>query len=103
MESFRVHLGWSWPIPDEESSTVLEQQGWINACFTLGALVGAVPAGSIADAAGRRATVGAFALLMTLAASVEATSIGIVMMYVGRFLGGVAVGKGSLFAHRRRR
>ena len=45
MQGFREHFGWGWPIPDEESPEVLDQQGWINALFTLGALVGAVPAG----------------------------------------------------------
>jgi len=92
MQGFREHFGWPWPIPVEDPAYVLGQQGWINALFTLGALVGAVPAGSIADAVGRRRTIYSAALLFTIAASVQTGAVNMDMMYVGRFFGGIAIG-----------
>jgi hypothetical protein len=96
MQGFREHFGWAWPIPKEESSAVLAQQGWINALFTLGALVGAVPAGTLADRFGRRATITWAALLFTIAASVQTASVNMDMMYTGRFFGGIAIGASEL-------
>eukprot|EP00873_Tetraselmis_striata_P017451 jgi/Tetstr1/437715/TSEL_026369.t1 len=95
MQGFREHFGWEWPIPAEESAEVLAAQGWINALFTLGALVGAAPAGMISDAVGRRTTVMYAALLFCVAASVQTAAVNMTMMYVGRFFGGMAIGAES--------
>ena len=95
MKGFREHFGWGWPIPEEPDSQVLAQEGWINALFTLGALVGAVPAGSIADFLGRRVTIMMAAGLLTIAAIVQAAAVDMTMMYVGRVLCGVSIGMES--------
>ena len=92
MQGFREHFGWEWPIPAEESPEVLQQQGWINALFTLGALVGAVPAGSLADKLGRRIGIVIASALFTAAASVQTAAVNMDMMYAGRFFGGMAIG-----------
>jgi len=92
MQGFREHFGWGWPIPSPESPEVIEQQGWINALFTLGALVGAVPAGTIADKLGRRIAIVMASALFTVAAAVQTGAVNMDMMYAGRFFGGMAVG-----------
>lgn len=92
MQGFREHFGWGWPIPAKETQQVLAEQGWMNALFTFGALVGALPAGTLADFLGRRATVMYSALLFLVAASLQTAAVDMSIMFVGRVIAGMSIG-----------
>lgn len=73
MIGFRQHFGWPVPIPQdgEEPRYVLVQMSLINALFPLGALFGALLAGTLADSLGRCPAITGSALLFTVAAALQ--------------------------------
>ncbi len=70
----------------------------ITSWVTLGALVGALIAGGMADRLGRRATIILAALLFTAGAAVEALAPGTVLLVIGRLVVGFGVGVASVAA-----
>ncbi len=70
----------------------------ITSWVTLGALAGALVAGSLADCLGRRWTIMLAALLFTLGAAVEALAPGTVILVIGSLLVGFGVGVASVAA-----
>ncbi|XP_069693151.1 facilitated trehalose transporter Tret1-like [Periplaneta americana] len=78
-------------ITDEEGS-------WIGSLLNLGAFVGALPAGLVADRIGRRTTLCVLALPLVTSWLLIAFSGSVAQLFVGRFLGGFAVGAVSVAA-----
>ena len=70
----------------------------ITSWVTLGAMVGALVAGGLADRKGRRWTIVSAAVLFTAGALVEATAPGAIVLVVGRLLVGFGVGVASVAA-----
>lgn len=94
-----IALGWTSPIlpylTSEESflPELSENQiSWISSLLALGAIVGAIPAGKIADRIGRK-----WAMVLTVvpfAASwlILVTTRSVISIYAARFVGGVGAG-----------
>ena len=70
----------------------------ITSWVTLGALVGALVAGVLADKLGRRVTILLAAILFTIGALLEALSPGTVVLVAGRLIVGFGVGVASVAA-----
>ena len=70
----------------------------ITSWVTLGALVGALVAGGMADKLGRRKTVLAAAVLFTIGAAIEALAPGTGILVIGRLVVGFGVGVASVAA-----
>jgi sugar porter (SP) family MFS transporter len=70
----------------------------ITSWVTLGAMAGALVAGSLADRRGRRWTIVAAAVLFTAGALVEAFAPGSIVLVIGRLLVGFGVGVASVAA-----
>ncbi|XP_077283533.1 facilitated trehalose transporter Tret1-like [Arctopsyche grandis] len=65
---------------------------WIASLLNFGAFIGAIPTGLIAERFGRKKTLLSLAIPMTVAWLLIALSTSVYCFYVGRFVGGVAVG-----------
>jgi len=74
------------------------EQGLVVSAVTLGALVGAVGAGALADRLGRRLTNVAAGLIFVFASLVSALAIGMETLVAGRFLVGCGIGLTSVAA-----
>ncbi|XP_050304749.1 facilitated trehalose transporter Tret1-like [Anthonomus grandis grandis] len=75
------------PITEEEDS-------WIGSLVNIGAILGALPAGFVADKIGRRKTLIGVALPHITAYLMYAFGTDIYMFYIGRFINGISVGIG---------
>jgi sugar porter (SP) family MFS transporter len=73
-------------------------EGLVVGVVTLGALVGAIAAGWLADAIGRRATNIVAGLLFVLASAASAFAPDVAMLVAGRFLVGCGIGLSSVAA-----
>jgi sugar porter (SP) family MFS transporter len=70
----------------------------ITSWVTLGALVGALVAGTLADRIGRRETIVLAAVLFTAGAAIEAVAPGSTVLVIGRLIVGFGVGVASVAA-----
>eukprot|EP00121_Abeoforma_whisleri_P005736 Awhi_evm1s5204 len=94
MDGFRAQFGW--PMDGENPEWVSQQQGWISSLFSLGALCGALPSGTLADLIGRKKLLMLNCVIFTIGVSIQAASFNIEMLYAGRFIGGFAIGSLSM-------
>eukprot|EP00121_Abeoforma_whisleri_P007011 Awhi_evm1s6387 len=94
MDGFRAQFGW--PMDGENPEWVSQQQGWISSLFSLGALCGALPSGTLADLIGRKKLLMLNCVIFTIGVSIQAASYNIEMLYAGRFIGGFAIGSLSM-------
>ncbi len=86
---------WNWPPIDSDEDipiSVSREMGWIMSMFGLGAAVGATLAGSAADRLGRRRAMQLFAFIFFTGAAFQAFCNVLTNLYIGRCLGGIAVG-----------
>jgi MFS transporter, SP family, galactose:H+ symporter len=68
------------------------EQSSVVSVLLLGAMAGAVSAGTVADRIGRRATLGLLGVIFTIGIAIAALANGYVMMLVGRVVLGLGVG-----------
>jgi sugar porter (SP) family MFS transporter len=68
------------------------QQGTVVSVLLLGAIVGALSAGRVADRLGRKKTLGLVALIFALGIAIAALASGYAMILVGRVIMGLGVG-----------
>jgi len=99
MPGFKEFFGWACPVDESDPSCVAKSQaiqdnerGLITALMTIGAAVGALLNPNIMDRVGRRINLLLACATFTLGAAIQAGSIGIPMMYIGRFIGGCGIG-----------
>ncbi|XP_012281462.1 facilitated trehalose transporter Tret1-2 homolog [Orussus abietinus] len=94
-----MKLGWTSPtlpyLASEESflgGLSEDEASWISSLMPLGAVVGAVPAGKVADRIGRKASIGATAIpfLASWTTLLLASNVGAI--YAARFMGGLGAG-----------
>ncbi|KAL3440968.1 general substrate transporter [Aspergillus insuetus] len=81
-------------FPQLASNTTL--QGWMVSVLTLGAMFGALLNGPIADTFSRRWSILYANLVFLLGSAIQAGAVTIPMLFVGRFIAGVAVGMLSM-------
>eukprot|EP00122_Pirum_gemmata_P016697 Pgem_evm1s15617 len=91
MPGFREHFGWP-ADTGNDPSWVSDQQGWINSLFTLGALFGALFSGTLADLIGRKKLLMLNCVIFTIGTGIQCGAVNMDMMYVGRVIGGIAIG-----------
>ncbi|CAH2097249.1 unnamed protein product [Euphydryas editha] len=72
------------------------EASWVASLLCLGALMGAVPAGLISEHFGRKKTLLYLALPLVVSWILVASSPNVYGLYVGRFVGGMAVGAFSV-------
>nr|CAD7576190.1 unnamed protein product [Timema californicum] len=75
-----------------------EEGSWIGSLLNLGAFIGAIPAGILADHIGRRTTLCGLAVPFFVSWLMIAFCSSALELYVGRILGGMAVGAVSVVA-----
>lgn len=84
------------PILQEKNNTILviteEEASWIGACLPIGAIVGALPAGTIADKLGRKKALLLLAIPFILSWFLIVLVKAVWMLYAARFIVGAAVG-----------
>ncbi|KAH6991408.1 sugar transporter [Ilyonectria sp. MPI-CAGE-AT-0026] len=71
-------------------------QGWMVAVLTLGAMFGALANGPIADRLSRRWSILLANIIFLIGSIIQAASINIPMIFVGRFIAGLSVGQLSM-------
>ncbi|KAH7155917.1 sugar transporter [Dactylonectria macrodidyma] len=71
-------------------------QGWMVAVLTLGAMFGALVNGPIADRLSRRWSILLANIIFLIGSIIQAASVNIPMMFVGRFIAGLSVGQLSM-------
>ncbi|XP_065348675.1 facilitated trehalose transporter Tret1-2 homolog [Cloeon dipterum] len=97
-------LGWSspaLPILEGADSPVpidVDQGSWLGSLLTLGALMGAAPAGAVSQVVGRQRLLVALSLPLLASWLMLGLSTSVAALYVGRFLGGLATGAVSVVA-----
>lgn len=99
--SFMAWTSTALPLLQEPGSVPLitnEEGSWIGSLLNLGAFVGALPAGLVADRIGRRATLCYLALPLMASWLLIAFSGSVAQLFAGRFLGGFAIGAVSVAA-----
>lgn len=91
-------IGWSSPALPElmsPNSTLVitpHQGSWIGSLLNVGAFVGALPAGSLADLIGRKTTIMIMAIPQLLSWILIYFAQSANMLYVGRLIGGLGLG-----------
>ncbi|KAL4920844.1 general substrate transporter [Aspergillus aurantiobrunneus] len=81
-------------FPDLASDATL--QGWMVSVLTLGAMFGAFANGPIADALSRRWSILLANGIFLIGSIIQAASVNVPMIFVGRFIAGLAVGQLSM-------
>ncbi|KAL3484399.1 general substrate transporter [Aspergillus germanicus] len=81
-------------FPQLASNTTL--QGWMVSVLTLGAMFGALLNGPIADTFSRRWSILYANIVFLLGSAIQAGAVTIPMLFIGRFIAGVAVGMLSM-------
>ncbi|KAH7001016.1 sugar transporter [Ilyonectria destructans] len=71
-------------------------QGWMVAVLTLGAMFGALANGPIADRLSRRWSILLANIIFLIGSIIQAASINIPMIFIGRFIAGLSVGQLSM-------
>ncbi|CCF41315.1 sugar transporter [Colletotrichum higginsianum] len=71
-------------------------QGWMVAVLTLGAMVGALVNGPIADGLSRRWTILLANAIFLFGSIIQAASVNVPMIFIGRFIAGVSIGQLSM-------
>lgn len=71
-----------------------DEDSWIGSLINVGAVVGAVPAGLIADKIGRQKTLIGVAVPHIVAYFTYAFAKNVYLFYIGRFVNGIALGAG---------
>lgn len=94
-----IMLGWTSPILPYLTSAESflpelseDQISWITSLLALGAIVGAVPTGKIADRIGRKWTILLTTVPFTTSWLILLTTRNIVSIYAARFIGGIGAG-----------
>lgn len=99
MDYFREHLGWGSNEEkrqrgNSETALAKSQQSWIAVTFTLGAMVGSMPAGQVADLIGRKFALIIGAAVFTCGAAMQTATpyrkVGVLL--AGRVIGGLGIG-----------
>ncbi|CAB3365741.1 Hypothetical predicted protein [Cloeon dipterum] len=97
-------LGWSspaLPILEGADSPVpidADQGSWLGSLLTLGALMGAAPAGAVSQLVGRQRLLVALSLPLLASWLLLGLGTSVAALYVGRLLGGLATGAVSVVA-----
>ncbi|SPN99939.1 related to transporter (major facilitator superfamily) [Cephalotrichum gorgonifer] len=71
-------------------------QGWMVAVLTLGAMFGALANGPIADRISRRWSILLANIVFLIGSIIQAASVNVPMMFVGRFIAGLSIGQLSM-------
>ncbi|KAF9889719.1 hypothetical protein FE257_007025 [Aspergillus nanangensis] len=71
-------------------------QGWMVSVLTLGAMFGALANGPIADRLSRRWSILLANVLFLIGSIIQAASVNVPMVFIGRFVAGLAVGQLSM-------
>lgn len=95
-----VAFGWSSPalhMYEQEDSVIpirptIDEGSWITALLTIGALFGAIPAGSICNYIGRKRSMMVFSLPLLASWGILYLAESIKLLYVARLLGGLSIG-----------
>lgn len=101
MDGFRVHFGWDCAegavdCTDASTDTIDMEKGLINGLFGIGAAMGALINGKLAERIGRRLCLGVSALVFILGASIQTAAPTMGVMWTGRVFSGMGVGMLSL-------
>ncbi|KAH0471326.1 MAG: uncharacterized protein KVP18_002749, partial [Porospora cf. gigantea A] len=90
-DGFRKHFHWD---PVDNGSKEKLEMSLISVFFTIGALIGCLPAQIMNDKLGRKKSMMIEALIFTVGVTIQmATPENMMaMLYVGRFIGGIAIG-----------
>ncbi|KAI9591340.1 general substrate transporter, partial [Syncephalis fuscata] len=94
-------IGGFFAIPASEAYFQWESdtaKGFIASSFVLGGLFSAIVAGSIADTIGRRMSIISTAVISAIGGLLQTIAVNIAMLYVGRFVSGLAVGMAYVVA-----
>ncbi|XP_063239516.1 facilitated trehalose transporter Tret1-2 homolog [Bacillus rossius redtenbacheri] len=97
-------LSWSSPglallqQPTSTPHVTSDQASWVGSLLNIGALLGALPAGLLADRVGRRTTLIALGPLLVVSWLLVAFCTSVWELYAARLLGGAAVGAVSVVA-----
>jgi SP family facilitated glucose transporter-like MFS transporter 8 len=82
--------------PDSVPHVTDEEGSWIGSLLTLGAFIGALPAGLLADKIGRKVTLCILAIPLTGSWLMIAFSGSVTELFAGRLIGGIASGAVSV-------
>jgi len=94
MTGFRSYFGWP-PLPGQNQSEepwVSDLQGWIALTFPLGALLGSLPSGYMADRWGRKRTIQIFCGVFIFGTILQTAAAHMAMLLVGRVFAGIGIG-----------
>ena len=82
--------------PDSVPYVTDEEGSWVGSLLNLGAFVGALPAGLIADKIGRKVTLCILAIPLTGSWLLIAFGSSVTELFAGRFISGIAIGAVSV-------